>query len=235
MRLFKIFLLLVFFSSWLQAQRLPLPGSSIGLDTPEGQTLLLESTEKADYWPLSLHFETQDEPSHCGPASSIMVLNSLAVAAPLSQVHQPFRYFDQQNFFQPSVQKILPLSVLRTQGATLDQLGAMLACWGTDVEVHHAADFGVEMFRRQARQAVASGQEFVILNFHRDPFQQVGGSHFSPLAAYHENSDRFLVMDVARYRYPPFWVTTERLFESMNTLDGVSRKTRGYLLIKAAR
>lgn len=221
--------------SLVWAQRLPLPQSSIGLDTPEGQRLLLESQDRADYWPLALHFVTQDEPSHCGPASSIMVLNALAVTPPLSQVHRPFAYFDQQNFFQSSVEKVLPLAELRQQGATLDQLGAMLACWGSEVEVCHAADSTRDDFRRRARKAVASGTEFVILNFHRDPFLQVGGSHFSPLAAYHQQSDRFLVMDVARYRYPPFWLTTESLFQGMNTIDGVSQKTRGYLLIRAAR
>jgi hypothetical protein len=46
-----------------------------------------------------------------------------------------------------------------------------------------------------------------------------GGGHFSPLAAYHEESDSFLVMDVARYKYPPFWVHADLLCQAMATPD----------------
>lgn len=237
MNLRRLLLLLVFTlvaQAW--AQQLPLPATSIGLDSPAGQKLLLESGSKADYWPLSIQYQTQQDPSSCGPASSVMVLNALALPAPpVSKIHKPFRQFDQDNFFSPAAEKVLSRKTLSRQGATLEELAGMLSSWGAEVQVCHARTGGLEEFRNQARQALGSGKRYVIINFHRDPLGQKGGSHFSPLAAYHQASDRFLVMDVARFRYPPFWVKADPLFRAMNTVDGVSEQTRGYLLIQARR
>ena len=45
-------------------------------------------------------------------------------------------------------------------------------------------------------------------------------------------TDRFLILDVARYKYPPVWVTASDLFDAMNTPDADNEnKTRGYVLI----
>ena len=220
-------------SAW--AQHIPLPASSISLESPAGQQLLLASRDRGNYWPLSSRHETQCVGSHCGPASCVMVLNALGVPAPAAAHHPPFREFEQGNFFTPETDKILPEAQLRRRGATLEQLGAMLECHGVKVDVHHAQDGGLEEFRLLARRAVGSSGEFVIVNFLRKPLAQISGAHFSPLAAYHAETDRFLVMDVARYKYPPFWVTAESLFSAMTTLDRESGKNRGYLLIRADR
>ena len=234
MKFLRPWLLALLFSlASLCAQPLKLPASSIGLDSAAGQQLLLESSDRSDYWPLSLHFETQATPAQCGAASAVMVLNSLAIARPPNATHPPFLEFTQDNFFSALAESVLSRQKLNQQGATLDELGGMLASWNLDVQVHHAAPGGLDDFRTQARAALASGTQFVIINFHRDPLEQVGGSHFSPLAAYHQGSDRFLVLDVARFRYPPYWITAERLFAAMQTVDGVSQQTRGYLLIQA--
>lgn len=235
MKVLRAWILLALLVGQGLAEQLKLPATSIGLDTPAGQQLLLESASRADYWPLAQGYETQSKPSHCGPASSVMVLNALKVPAPASATHEPFRQFDQDNFFSDQAEKVLSEATLSQQGATLDELAAMLGSWGTEVQVVHAAADGLPAFRQQARAALGSGRQFVIINFHRDPLNQLGGSHFSPLAAYHEASDRFLVLDVARFRYPPFWVTAEQLFSAMNTVDSVSQQTRGYLLIQARK
>ena len=42
----------------------------------------------------------------------------------------------------------------------------------------------------------------------RRVLQALAESH-SPLGAYDEKADRFLILDVARYKYPPVWVTAE--------------------------
>jgi len=61
--------------------------------------------------------------------------------------------------------------------------------------------------------------------------QETGG-HISPLAAYDEDTDRFLILDVARYKYPPVWVTAADLYGAMNTKDSDNDdKMRGYVLI----
>ena len=44
------------------------------------------------------------------------------------------------------------------------------------------------------------------MNYLRKAIGQERGGHISPLAAYDAKSDRFLILDVARYKYPPVWV-----------------------------
>lgn len=51
----------------------------------------------------------------------------------------------------------------------------------------------------------------------------------SPLAAYDLQSDRFLLLDVARYKYPAYWVKTEDLWNAVNTKD--DNTYRGFIMI----
>jgi hypothetical protein len=61
---------------------------------------------------------------------------------------------------------------------------------------------------------------------------QERGGHISPLGAYDDKADRFLILDVARYKYPPVWVAASDLFDAMNTPDSDNdNKTRGYVLV----
>ena len=72
----------------------------------------------------------------------------------------------------------------------------------------------------------------MIVNYLRKSMGQQVGGHISPLAAYDAKADRFLIPDVARYKYPPVWVTTSDLFKAVNTTDASNdNKTRGYVLI----
>ena len=72
---------------------------------------------------------------------------------------------------------------------------------------------------------------FVIVNYLRKAIGQEKGGHISPLAAYDGKADRFLILDVARYKYPPVWVKASELFDAMNTQDSDNEdKTRGFVL-----
>jgi hypothetical protein len=54
----------------------------------------------------------------------------------------------------------------------------------------------------------------------------------SPLAAYDATSDRFLLLDVSRYKYPAVWVRAEALFAAMNTTDGTMGASRGWVVVQ---
>jgi hypothetical protein len=115
---------------------------------------------------------------------------------------------------------------------TLDQLGGLLALHPLTIEVHHAANGGLDSFRAAARNYLAAKDHFVIVNYLRRAIGQQSGGHISPLAAYDAKADRFLILDVARYKYPPVWVKASDLFDAMNTTDAANdNKTRGYVLI----
>jgi hypothetical protein len=112
----------------------------------------------------------------------------------------------------------------------------MLALHPLTIEVHHAADGGLNSFRAAAREYLSAKDHFVIVNYLRRAIGQQSGGHISPLAAYDAKADRFLILDVARYKYPPVWVKASDLFEAMNTTDSANdNKTRGYVLIAKTR
>jgi glutathione gamma-glutamylcysteinyltransferase len=72
---------------------------------------------------------------------------------------------------------------------------------------------------------------FIIANFDRSTLQQTGDGHFSPIAGYHQQSDSVLILDTARFKYPPWWVKVENLWEAMQVPDVDTQESRGYFLI----
>lgn len=96
----------------------------------------------------------------------------------------------------------LTRATILKQGITLDQMGRLLQM--QPVEINY---------------------------FRNAPGKQKGG-HCSPLAAYDRDSDRFMILDVARYTYSPLWVKADELFASMNAKDSDDQdKSRGYVMI----
>lgn len=232
---------LLFITAWLwaaaaQAQTLALPPNLISLTSLEGRAMLIESKAREAYWPLSLQFVTQKNPAYCGVATLVMVLNALGVAAPSAAGFEPFKAFTQDNLFNPFTEAILPQKVLAENGMTLDQLGRLIETYGVSAEVHHADDSSVAQFRAQAQAALATPDHHVVVNYLRTTLGQQSGGHISPLAAFDAATDRFLVMDVSRYKYPPVWVSTAALFDAMDSADaGNGGRRRGFVLISSHR
>lgn len=56
---------------------------------------------------------------------------------------------------------------------------------------------------------------------------QTGTGHFSPIGGYHAGTDMALILDVARFKYPPHWVPLKLLWEAMDTVDDASGFRRG--------
>ena len=83
--------------------------------------------------------------------------------------------------------------------------------------------------RRELAANLATGDDFVLVNYARRSLGQPGGGHISPLGAYDERSDSFLIMDVNPNRAPWVWVRSDDLIAAMRTFDTV--ENRGYLLV----
>ncbi len=215
------------------AQTLPLPAHLIGFDSAQGEELLLESQSRDDFWTLSTQFVTQINQAYCGVASMVMVLNGLAIPAPAAPQYAPYHVFTQENFFEnPTTRQVLSPDVVSRQGITLDQLGQLLASYSVETTVYHAADTTLDEFRQLAAANLKQPQNFILINYLRAEMGQERGGHISPLAAYHEETDRFLILDVARYKYPPVWVEAATLWEAMNTMDTTAGKTRGFVTVQ---
>ncbi len=230
------YLALLVACAWLgaaaRAETLAVPDNLIDLRSQQGEQLLRESNAFESYVPLSSNFLTQKNQAFCGVASIVIVLNTLEIPAPTSPEYQPYHTFTQDNVLDERTEGILPREVLMKQGMTLDQLGRLLELRPVEAEVRHAADGSLDEFRSAARKHLANGRA-VIVNYLRKAIGEERGGHISPLAAYDAQTDEFLILDVARYKYPPVWVKTPELFAAMNTIDAANQnKTRGYVLIR---
>lgn len=214
------------------SETLPLPPQLIPFTSTEGENLLLNSRSKADYFLLSNQFVTQVNQAYCGVASSVMVLNALGVAAPEAPQYQPFKVFTQDNFFtRKATQQVVSSEAVSKRGMTLAQLGGLLTSHGAKVKVYYGEDVGLARFRALLIQNLSVRDNFVIINYLRKTIGQERGGHISPIAAYSQKTDRFLILDVSRYKYPPVWVKTVDLWQAIRTIDSDSGKTRGFVLV----
>ncbi|MBL1263828.1 phytochelatin synthase family protein [Candidatus Methylomicrobium oryzae] len=206
----------------------------IPLTSPEGELLLYNSESRQDFLPLSVHFISQQNLAYCGTASMTMVLNALGIPAPVDPVYVRFPMFTQNNVFNPETERVLPVKTIAKQGMTLDQLGGMLATYPLATQVYHTRDSNLDTFRRLAVENLKQPGNFILVNYLRKALGQQTGGHISPLAAYDQAGDRFLILDVARFKYPPVWVKANKLWQAMDTVDDASGKTRGFVLISRA-
>ena len=217
------------------AETLKLPDNIVGFTSHDGESYFAESDAREAYFPLASNFLTQKTQAYCGVASIVMVLNALNIPAPAVPEYEPYRTFTQDNVLTPQTDAVLPRELLARQGMTLDQIGGILVTQPVKVEIHHAAESSVDEFRSLARSYLGQPGHFVLVNYLRRTIGQESGGHISPLGAYDGNSDRFLILDVARYKYPPVWVKTSEIFDAMNTKDSDNAdKTRGFVLVTAA-
>jgi hypothetical protein len=219
-------------SGTVNPQTLPIAKNLINFNSAEGEKLLIESQARQDYFPLSLYFVTQDNLAFCGVASMVMVLNALAIPAPEVPELRNYRFFTQENIFiNPKTQQIATAETVARHGMTLDQLSQLLASYPVRTIVYYGSDVRLDQFRTLIVKNLQEPNNFVIVNYLRKTISQEGGGHISPVAAYDEATDRFLILDVSRYKYPPIWVKAAELWAAIATIDPASNKTRGFVLV----
>lgn len=213
---------------------LPLSENLINFDSSQGENFLIESNARKDYIPLTLQFETQENLAFCGVASIVMVLNALSIPAPTATEWIKYNRFTQDNIFDnPKTEIVITKETVSRQGMTLQELGGLLKSYPVDVQVYHGSEVSLTEFRQRIIKNLKQPNNFVLVNYLRSTIGQERGGHISPIAAYHQESDRFLILDVSRYKYPPVWVKAEDLWKATNTVDSTSNKTRGFVLVSS--
>jgi hypothetical protein len=210
---------------------LPVPPGLIALTQPAGQKRLISAAGNQSYWPLSEYFETQRNEAYCSVATSVMALNALGISRPESTQYPDFPYFSQEDFFRGVDPQVANAARVAKEGMTLDQLSAVLRKFSVNVEKFHSADLTLAQFRDLIRDTTGRSDRFALLNFRRVEIGQVGGGHWSPIAAFDVASDSALVLDVARYKYPAVWVPIAKLYAGSQAVDSVSGVSRGIVTI----
>ncbi len=215
-----------------QSERLS-SGDPIPLESELGMSMLDESHAKRNFIALISHFTTQINGTYCSIASTAMVFNAGGVPRPGSTENPKGHYFDQVNLINEVKDKLDVKEILKA-GLTLDNYKQFLSFFPVQATVTHAADSTLDAFRALAITTLESRHEYLVVNYYRPDVGQAGGGHFSPVAAYDAVTDRFLILDVTRGKYPPSWVPASRLFSAMQAVDSDSGLSRGIAVIKTS-
>ena len=160
------------------------------------------------------------------------MLNALGIDRPATLAYPEYVYFTQQDFFAKVEPRLAVGATVDREGMTLAQLGEVLKGFGVLVTVQPADALNVDQFRQLLRDRLGAGAGFMLMNYNRKLMGEMGGGHWSPLAAYHPGSDTVLILDGARYKYPPVWVPVATLLEAGQLPDSGSGKSRGLLIVR---
>ncbi len=200
-------------------------------DTPAGKELRARIPADADYWQLIPTFAVQNTQSYCSVASAITVLNAMPISKPVDPSYAPYAYFTQQNFFNANVTRIISPETVLHMGMTREEMAETLAAQGVKATSIAGDTLTDDSLRSLLKSALLDDGRFVLANYLRANLGQVGGGHWSVLAAYDTQSDRALILDVAKYKYPPVWVGISTLRQALATLDTTSNKSRGLVFV----
>ena len=211
-----------------------LPSSLTALSSPKGRQYLLETfmeNTAESYWALIEQFVNQSDPAFCGITTLLMVLNAMSID-PGVRWRGGWRFYGSEDVLLDRC--CLSAERIRRVGVNLEEFRLLGRCHGLTVEMKRAGldpneggngeCFNVESFRNDIRRILTDkqGRSIVVVSFSRSHLDQTGEGHFSPVAAYHEQTDQVLLLDVARFKYSPYWVSIQDLYDAMSPKDSVS-------------
>ncbi len=210
--------------------RRPLPPMLVAFASPEGRALFdaaRSSGGMESFFALIEQFHTQADPAFCGLGTLVVALNTLGVD-PGRLWKGPWRWFSEELLDCCS-----PLERVRTHGLTLDELACLARCNGAGTEVFRPDAHTIDELRATLRSASASAVDpALIVSYDRRALGQTGAGHFSPIGGFDATSDHALVLDVARFKYPPHWVPVPALYAAMQPHDSATGRPRGWLTLR---
>ncbi|KAF9091957.1 hypothetical protein BGX27_001926, partial [Mortierella sp. AM989] len=209
--------------------RRKLPEHLISFTSPKGKKLFREMLEEGygeGYFSLVGNFTTQSEPAFCGPSSLAMVLNSLEVD-PQRQWKGAWRWYSDE-----LLECCAPAEQVKAKGITFNQFACLSKCH-CDVQVRRANQTSLEQFKQDLEMVCSRDDIHMVVSFSRKSLGQTGDGHFSPIGGYVPKSGMVLVLDTARFKYPSYFVSVERLYKSLFPVDTETGASRGYFLLSA--
>jgi glutathione gamma-glutamylcysteinyltransferase len=217
------------------------------------ESLFVDGTGES-YWKLTEQFVNQSDPAFCGVTTLLMCLNAMCID-PNIRWRGGWRYYGSEEMLLNRC--CLSTERIRRLGITLEDFCQLGRCQGLTIElkrpipqldssneegdddcravetINDAKYYSLEDFRKDVETILSDKHQHPLLvtSYSRQALGQTGDGHFSPIAAYHKGTDQVLVMDVARFKYAPYWVPVEDLYRSMQQEDSVTHKSRGWFLI----
>lgn len=223
-------------------------------NSKEGKRRLFESEYARDFFDLAHLFERQIKPTYCGVASAVMILNAFRIAKGLTletsldvplegEERMAFNCYSQLTFFDEEIEQIesiKPRAVVEGRnkeyfnpGFSILELARKLRCFLLNVDIVQAQqddDKSLQRFRYDLMAYAADTQTFMIANYDNKVIGHKGAGHFSPVVAYHPQTDSCLIMDTASHKNPWFWVRLSLVYKAMHTQASCGNY-RGYLVV----
>ncbi|KXJ16978.1 Glutathione gamma-glutamylcysteinyltransferase [Exaiptasia diaphana] len=237
-----------------------LPKCLVDYRSNESKVRLVRSLSKGTAVPflsLSSCFNTQSEPAFCGLSTLAIILNSLRID-PQRLWKTPWRWFSEELLHRcrPSeavknrgvtMEEFQCLAacngalckLVRPKGNEKDfkMFSKALFCTCTGGRNLNCEKKDLNCYERENITCESENFDeenpstYMAISFNRKVLNQTGTGHYSPVAAYDEESNSALILDTARFKYPPYWVSLQVLFQSMLAVDDTTGKSRGYFLI----
>jgi hypothetical protein len=226
----------------------PLPTTLTALSSSQGKVLFKEalaSDGMESYFPLAEQFVTQSEPSFCSLSSLSMVLNALNFDP--KKVWKGLWRWVSEETLQCESTRICGHSLdrIKTDGLSFVEFESLARCHGVKITSHRVirdadgtiydetSPDGLEAFRSLVERISSDdrAETFIVVNYSRKILGQTGDGHFSPIGGYHKEKELVLIMDVARFKYPPYWVPLQQLWEAMAEQDSQTHQPRGYFVV----
>jgi glutathione gamma-glutamylcysteinyltransferase len=233
-----------------------LPASLTALSSPKGREYLLHSLTQnsaESYWALMEQFVNQSDPAFCGITTLMMVMNTMCID-PNVRWKSGWRFFGSEEVLLDRC--CLSMERISRVGVTLEEFRMLAKCHGLSVELkrpfpsdehekqrpftgkhhhhHRPTEFkSLECFREDVKRVLTTpeSKSILVVSFSRAALEQTGDGHFSPIAAYHEPSDQVLVLDVARFKYAPYWVPVQEMYRAMQPKDSATKRSRGWFVL----
>jgi len=209
--------------------RRPLPDQCIAFSSKEGKSIFrnaLSAGYMEGFFHLIEQFHTQAEPAYCGLGTLSMILNALGMD-PNRLWKGPWRWYSEE-----LLDCCVPLETVQKTGISIEEFQCLARCNGTKCQVFRPnSKHNLEHFREMVKITTSSTDQHMVVSYDRSKLKQTGGGHFSPIGGYYPETDQVLILDVARFKYPPHWVPLTILYEAMQTIDPSTNQSRGYLIL----
>lgn len=227
-----------------------IPKFLIPFASEKGKSLFQQALNEGNmqnFFELSEQYVTQARPEDCAVSSLVMVLNSLGID-PGKKWKGPWRWFSEDLLYCVDQDK---------NGFSLHEFLRLAHCnkafamgfytnTGFDVPTEnyvcgeHTAklfyrNVSIETFRTAVVATCRQTKFYMAANYSRKVLQQSGDGHYSPIAGYNEANDMCLILDVARFKYPAYWLPLSLTYEALERPDPESKKSRGFVCVSRSR
>ncbi|XP_060069624.1 uncharacterized protein LOC132549690 [Ylistrum balloti] len=200
-----------------------LPKGCIVFSSSEGRAIFREALEAGHmrcYFKMAEQFSTQTELTFCGLTTLVMILNALKVD-PGKTWKKPWRWYDDNMLYN-----CVSMPMIKEIGISFDQFVSLVMLNSLIIKSERVDELAsIETFRDHVTRLSRQDDHFIALSYSRKSLGQTGDGHFSPVGGYHPDRDLVLVMDTARFKYPPHWVPLTAIWEAMKPVDETTGKS----------